>query len=246
MTAERRADAQAGRVERGRSIPSIAGSARAGLTPGWSLGHTPLAHPLLLCFFFPRFLWYFPAHCQIVKSHERQSAVQLMIPVPGEVERSFKRKKNRIWGGGGVGGARRGVALVLYTKAKLQLLLVLSFKEQIRSGEGCPERPSLCGEKLGPPPHLPLSHRAERVCSGMQPSFGGPAASALSIPCTGPGETLAKPPLRAQRSLSKAGSNLLPHKGRPLHLPSLPALASFPSCSPGKGLRVGGRGALGS
>lgn len=145
----------------------------------------------------------------------------------------------------GVGGARRGVALVLYTKAKLQLLLVLSFKEQIRSGEGCPERPSLCGEKPGPPPHLPLSHTAERVCSGMQPSFGGPAASALSIPSTGPGETLAKPPLRAQRSFSKAGSNLPPHKGRPPHLPSLPAPASFPSCSPGKGLRVGGRGALG-
>lgn len=50
-----------------------------------------------------------------------------MIPVPGEVERSFKRKKiERIWGGWE--GHRVGGALVLYTKAKLQLLLALSFQ----------------------------------------------------------------------------------------------------------------------
>lgn len=63
------------------------------------------------------FLCYFPAHCKIVKSYERQSAVQLMIPVPGEVKRSFKRKKYiEEWG---CGRAEEGVALVLYTKAKL-------------------------------------------------------------------------------------------------------------------------------
>ena len=47
-----------------------------------------------------------------------------MIPVPGEVERSFKRRKiERIW----VGEAQSGGALVLYTKAELQLLLTLAF-----------------------------------------------------------------------------------------------------------------------
>lgn len=132
---------------------------------------------------------------------------------------------------------------MLYTKAELQLLLALSFKEQIRSGEACPERPSLCGEKPGASPSL-FSQNRESLQWDAAP-FGGPAASALSIPSTGPEETLAKPPLHSQRSLSKAGSNLPPHKGRPLRLPSLPTPASFPGCSPGKGLRVGERGASG-
>lgn len=59
-------------------------------------------------------LWYFPAHCQTVKSTKRQSAVQLMITAPGEVQSSFKRSKCR--GNGDVGGAE-GDALVLGTKA---------------------------------------------------------------------------------------------------------------------------------
>ena len=50
-----------------------------------------------------------------------------MIPVPGEVEHSFKRKKRERIGGGGRGTEWAGGALVLYTKAKLQLLLALAF-----------------------------------------------------------------------------------------------------------------------
>lgn len=52
-----------------------------------------------------------------------------------------------------MGGAEEGAALVLYTKAKLQLLLALS-KKQMRSGEVCPERPFLYGEKPGASPSL--------------------------------------------------------------------------------------------
>jgi hypothetical protein len=59
--------------------------------------------------------WYFPAHLQIVKSHEQQSAVQLMIPVPGEVRSSLRDKsdRGRVWKGQGRD------ASALYTKAKL-------------------------------------------------------------------------------------------------------------------------------
>lgn len=67
-----------------------------------------------------------------------------MIPVPGRVERSFKRKNREHGGCGGGGGA-----LVLGTKATLSLLLA-PLKEQISSGEVVPE-PLSVGKSLEPP-----------------------------------------------------------------------------------------------
>lgn len=141
-----------------------------------------------------------------------------------------------------MGGAQSGGCLSTLHKSQAAAPPHSFFlRSRLEVGRFAPSSLLSVGKTRGPPPHLPLSHRAERVCSGTQPSFGGPAASALSIPSTGPGETLAKPPLCAQRPPSKADSSLPPHKGCLPLLPSLPAPASFPSCSPGKGLRVGGQ-----